>query len=294
MPNDVGTMNAVWTAPDGVEWNLSDISPDRGYFTTDKVGGWGARPYELVTDPQPRGGERVRFVRAQPARLTWPLHIWGTTHQEFVTRYRALRKAFMSTVHRGQVGVLRVARPDGTSREIQAFYEDGFGGEPGQNWVSANPVLTLFCPEGAWSDPEHTEVSRSPSAQVPFNDPFLSISPSQILGTTTITNPGDLTAWPTWTITGPASSISATNNTAEHTFTINYTLLAGETMTVVTAGPQPGVRGPADQNLSGELNWPEAYLWGLEPGDNEVEFIVGGSSGTTNITLTFHALYEGA
>jgi hypothetical protein len=35
-----------------------------------------------------------------------------------------------------------------TTREIECWYEDGFRGEPGQNWVSATPVPTLMTPDG--------------------------------------------------------------------------------------------------------------------------------------------------
>ncbi len=81
---DVGTMFATWTDPTGVVWPLTDIAPERGYFTTFGVGGWGAMGYEIVVDPMARGGESVRHIRAQPARLTRPVHIWGETHQQVV------------------------------------------------------------------------------------------------------------------------------------------------------------------------------------------------------------------
>lgn len=294
MPNAVGTMNATWIDPDGTEWPLTDIAESRGYFTGREIAGWGAAPYELVTDPQPRGGETLRFIRQQPARITWPLHVWGETHLEFVTRYRALRRAFMMTVHKGLPGILRVARPDGSSREIQAYYEDGWGGETRENWVSANPVLTLWCPEGSWYDTQATTITRSASDTVPFNNPFLRLSPATVLGSTTVNNPGDLTAWPEWTINGPATSITATNHTLGQQFVLTYTLTVGQAITVTTAGPHPNVRGPSGENLSGQLNWPTAYLWGLDPGDNSVEFVVGGSSVDTSIVLSFNARYEGA
>lgn len=295
MPNAVGTMNATWTDPTGLVWQLSDTSDSRGYFTGPDIAGWGAMPFELITDPQPRGGESIRAIRSKPARITWPLYIWGETHLEFVDRWRALRRAFMLTVHKGLPGVLRVARPDGTSREIQAYYEDGFAGEPGQNWLSARPALTLYCPDGAWYDPVPTVIQRSPAAAVPFNNPFLSISAAQVIGSTTVNNPGDLVAWPQWTIAGPATSVTATNHTLGQAFTLTYTISVGQTITVVTSGPNPRVIGPSGENLTGQLNWPVAYLWGLDPGDNEVEFVVGGSSpGNTEIEMAFNARYEGS
>ena len=72
---DVGTMLATFIDPTGVEWPMSDTSDDRGYFTTAQIAGWGAPPFEITTDPVPRGGDSVRFIRSKSSRITWPLHI---------------------------------------------------------------------------------------------------------------------------------------------------------------------------------------------------------------------------
>lgn len=287
----IGTMNATFTDPTGVEWPLSDIGEDRGYFTTSQVAGWGALAFEYTTDPIPRGGESVRNIRAQAARITWPLHIYGTTYLEFTDRYRALRRAFLSTVHRQTPGVLKVARPDGTARQINVFYEDGFAGEAGENWRYANPVLTLYAPDGYWSDVTPTTVLRSYSPGVNFLSPFPSVSSSQVIGNTTITNNGDVEAWPTWTVTGPMTALTATNNTTGRSFILTTTLLSGEQATITTF--QPTVRGNSGQNLVGSLNWPTAYLWELIPGDNSVTFTVGGSGTGTKIQLDYYARYDG-
>jgi hypothetical protein len=293
--SDVGTIYATWTDPTGVEWPLTDKTPDRGYHTTRGIAGWGAMPYEIVTDPQARGGETVRHVRQLPARLTWPLNIWGDTHLEFVDRYRALRRAIMMTVHRGQPGRLTVMRSDGSGRFIEAFYEDGWGGESGENWLFANPVVTFYCPDGAWKDIERVVETRTfgtAGTLVSFLAPFPTFSAGQSGGSPTLTNPGELVAWPEWVITGPASGITGTNVTTGKSFSLVYDLAAGESITVTT--DRPTVRGPAGQNLVNALNWPTAYLWGLEPGDNTVEFSIGGSGIGTTIEISFYPRYEGA
>jgi hypothetical protein len=289
---DVGTINATWTDPTGVVWPLSDTSPDRGWFTSDGVGGWGAAPYEIVVDPMARGGESVRYIRANPARVTWPIYVWGDDHTEFVARYRALRQAFLMTVHRSLPGLLTVARPDGTARQIEAYYEDGWGGEAGQNWLWAHPAVTLYCPDGAWRDVQQVVTRRGASTPVAFNTPFLTLTGSAVLGDTVVNNPGDITAWPVWTITGPCTGLIATNSTTGQTFTLSYALLAGEQAVITT--DRPTVRGPAGQNISGSLNWPTAYLWGLAPGDNTVTFNVLGSGVGSAIDLAFYPRYEGA
>lgn len=288
---DVGSITATWTDPDGGVWPLSDIGDDVGVFTTFAIAGWGAGPHEIVTDPDTRGGETVRYIRPQGARITWPLHIWGSTHLAFVQRYRALRRAFMSTLQRRRPGTLRVAFPDGSAREIDCFYEQGFGGEAGQNWVSASPVLTLYAPTGVWRDTEQITVSRSFAPGVDYLDDYLTVSASDVLGATAIDNPGDVEAWPLWTIDGPATSVTATNHSTGDAFTLTYGLSAGQTITIDTL--QPALRGPAGQNLVGSLNWPSAYLWPLLPGNNDVEFAVAGGNVGTRIQLAYNPLYQG-
>lgn len=296
---DVGTMRATWTDPSGQVWELSNTADDLGYFTVPGIAGWGARPYEYVVDAVPRGGDMLRAIRGQSAKLTWPLHIWGDTHQQFVQRYRGIKAAFLRTAWRGQPGVLRVERPDGTAREVECFYEDGFGGGGAgvdaatEDWLSANPVLTLVAMDGFWRATQPVVVTRSYAPGGSFLQPFLQVSLSQVLGDTVVVNPGDVAAWPTWVITGPMTGITATNVTTGLVFQLSYTLLAGQQITITT--DRPTVRGPAGQVLTGALNWPsQAYLWPLQDGPNEVTLNISGASAGTGVQLTFHPRFEGA
>lgn len=289
---DVGTMLATWTDPLGQEWQLTDISPELGWFTTQGPGGWGAVPIEMVTDPIARGGEQVRFIRVQPRTITWPLHIWGETHQEFIERYRLLLRAFTSTTHQQAPGILTIIRPDGTRRQIYAYYREGFEGEPGENWLSANPVLNLWCPDGYWTDTEDTTISRSQPIASNFFSPFITVGSSRVLGDTEIINPGEIEAWPRWVIVGPMTKLTATNITLGQRFAITYPLGAGQQIQITTQRPM--VRGPGDVNLTGYLDWPAAYLWPLLPGTNQVNFQVDGAETGTRIDMGFRARYEGA
>lgn len=290
---DVGTITATWIDPLGGQWPLSTTADSIGWFTRPGVAGWGATSYEIVTDPLARGGESVRFVRAQPARLTWPLHVFGDTHLEFVQRLRALKRAFLMTMHRRTPGILRVMRPDGKGREIEAFYEDGWGGQGGhEDWLFADPVLTLFCPDGYWRDIEPISVYNTYGTLVSYLDPYPTVSESQVLGNTTIANPGDVVAWPVWRIDGPAEQIVATNHSTGEAFTLTHTLMAGEYITITTQ--RPTIRDGTGANLAAALNWPSAVLWGLLPGDNSIEYSVTGATTGSRITLNFYARYDGA
>lgn len=279
----------TWLAPDGQEWPLDDLR--LGWVTPRGRAGLGAAPIELVSDAHPRGGSRVRHIQPQSRVITWPLFIEGSSHLEFIGRYRDLARAFASTRWRGP-GRLRVARPDGTTREIEAFYQAGFDGEPGRGWLHDTVVLSLFCEDPYWRGAEAVSSPYVNGAAVSYLSPYLTVSPSSVLGAASATNPGDVEAWPSWSIVGPASAVTATNHTTGESFTLTATLTAGQTATITT--DPPTVRGPAGQNWTGSLNWPGAVLWGLQPGFNDVEFAVTGASSATSITLAYVPRYETA
>lgn len=291
---DTGRPTFTYTDPEGTVWDLSSIDPGIGRFTRPGVQGWGATQYTLTLDKLPRGGVSVRGIRAEEGRLTWPLNVYGETHLEWLRRYRALRNAFLMTVWRNQPGVITVTRPDGSARQIDVLYEDGFQGEGNDDDVLfASPVLTLLCPDSYWRDVTPVILRREfQGGNTSFFAPYPTVSGGQILGDTTLTNDGDVQAWPSWTITGPATSITATNYTTGQTFTLSTTLTPGELVTITTK--RPTVRGPAGQSLINALNWPAAYLWGLVPRANSVNFGVAGADIGTAIELSFFPRYEGA
>lgn len=291
-PENPGSMRAVYTDPDGVEWPLTGPHHLHGSFTTRGPAGWGAGSITIVTDPLATGGESVRHIRANARRLTWPLHIYGHTHQQFVERYRALVAAFTATTHRRKPGMLRVERPDGSARQIDVYYEDGLQGAAGENWLSANPVLTLYCPDGYWRDVNPTEVIREYAVGATFLGDYPRVSSSRVLGETTIVNPGEAPSPPVWTITGPATSFTAINHTIGQQFEVSYSLAGGEQITITTTPPT--VRGPGDVNLVDALSWPDSQLWLLAPQSNDIEFTIGGATTGSSVRMVFYPRYEAA
>lgn len=298
-PADVGTIRATWHAPDGTEWVLTP-PPDLGahrWLTMAGIAGWGAPPVALPADPHPRGGVRVRHRRAEARTITWPIHVWGDSHLEFVAARRAITNAFVQTRRLGP-GVLRVARPDGTARQISGWYVDGAQGEAGEDWLHATLVVQLLCEDPWWRAVTPIADRRGyAGAAQPFLHPFMRIASAQKLGESVITNPGDVEAWPVWTITGPATSITATNHTTGEAWTLTPDFgdgdSLGDNVAVITTDP-PTVRGPDGETWTGRLDWPGAVLWGLAPGDNRVTFDVAGADEGTEIAWSYHPRYETA
>ncbi|WP_435239555.1 phage tail protein [Streptomyces sp. YPW6] len=304
----VGNATASYTDPTGTVWPLSQSSV--GWFTlAEGVSGLGAAAYTLTSDAQPRGGARLRHAQPQPRTIIWPLHVYGDTHLQFTERWRQLSTAFTRTLRRGRdgrrtPGTLTIARPDGTSRSVRVYYSAGFEGQGkrGSGIISDSVALALWCEDPYWTDAQAVTVHRETGALVDFLDPFPSVSSSQVLGETTLTNPGDAVVWPTWTITGPASLITFTNETTGESFVLDPSevghgpLTTGEQVTVRTDPGQVRFQDGSPDGVpwSGALNWPEAVLWGLEPGLNDVTFQLDGSGPGSAVDMQFFPRHETA
>ena len=292
----VGFATASYTDPSGKVWPLTDEAS--GWFTlSDGASGLDVTPYDLTKDAYPRGGSRLRHAQPADRTIIWPLHVYGDTHMQFVGRWRALGTALAATLHDGP-GWLEIARPDGTRRRIAVIYQDGFEGQGAQGIgiISDTAILTLYCQDPYWIDPVPVTEGREYGVGVDYLDPYPQVSSGQILGVTTLTNPGSVEAWPTWTITGPADLVTVTNEGTGEEFILDPAgvdhgpLLDGEQV-VVTTDP-PRVRGPEGETWTGALNWPGATLWALRRGVNNVSFQLDGADAGSRVQVSFNARYE--
>jgi hypothetical protein len=297
---DVGYCVATWYAPDGTVWPL--MAPQTGVFTmAEGVSGLGAAAIEITVDERSRGGGRVRHVQPGSRTIVWPLYVQGDTHTEFIQTWRAVTKAFTQTTQLGP-GQLEIARPDGSARRVDAYYQAGIdtSGKQGYGITSDFFVLSLLCEDPYWRDAQPQRLHREFSAGVDYLSPYPSVSSSQVLGATTLVNPGDVEAWPQWTMTGPASLLTATRQDTGDAFSLNPSataighgnLTAGQYVTVDTDPPR--VRYMDGTNWSGALNWPGAVLWSVPPGQTDVTFDLTGAAAGSAVDMTFYPRYETA
>ncbi|MBZ6259767.1 phage tail family protein [Streptomyces olivaceus] len=302
---EVGYASITYVDPTGRRWPMTDLSA-AWYTLAEGVSGLGAATYVLTADPHPRGGTKLRHVQAQDRTIVWPMHVRGIDHTVFTKNWRDLGRAFTRTLRTGAdgrltPGWLEVARPDGSGRRIAVYYHSGWDGlgqtATGITWDNASR-LTLYCEDPYWEDLQAQTVHRETGAGVDYLAPYPAVSSSQVLGATTVENPGDVDVWPTWVITGPATSIQFTRSDTGDAFTLDMedtehgALLAGQTVTIST--DPPGVRSDTGENLSDGLNWPEAVLWSIPPGATPVIFQLSGAEAGSAVDLTYHPRYETA
>lgn len=297
-----------WIAPNGQVLALND--PTSMLWSTRGVSGLGLAPRELITTDNPEGGTVVEFTRVRERTIIWPIRIYGDTHEQFMTVWREAAELFALTESMGMPGRLRITRGwDGSQREIPAYYVSGWEQEAEDAaWLRGGAVLNLHCPSPWWRDVTPTVFERRQEAQSAWLDPFPTYSSGSVLGATTLTNLGAQPAWPSWTIRGPLTQLTATNSTRGETFVLTYPLARGETITISSKPVQ--VRGPAGEQLISAVNkLTGGVLWRLDPkiknvfsGESQIVFAATGSDGEsapglddgTLIRLEIDQLYETA
>ncbi|MEU2764250.1 phage tail protein [Streptomyces sp. NPDC007094] len=293
---EVGYAAITYIDPTGRRWPMTDTTLE-WYALAEGVSGLGAAMYTLTSDPHPRGGARLRHVQPQPRTIVWPVLVKGADHMAFTDNWRGVGQAFTRTLREGP-GTLEVARPDGSIRRLLVHYSDGWDGRgqtaTGITWDSA--VVTLWCEDPYWVDAVPRHIHRESGSAEDFLVPYPTVSSSQVLGETVVTNPGDVEVWPEWVVTGPASLITFTREDTGDSFVLDPTatahgaLLAGEQVTISTDPLR--VRFQDGSNWVGALNWPSAVLWSLPPGATPVSFQLDGATTGSAVDLTFHPRYE--
>lgn len=289
----------TWVDPSGVSWLLSAPDTQR-YWITRQPKGLGAIPLGISVVARARGGLQIVSTQPQARRITFGVFVEGDDHTGFVTNWRALGQALTCTTYLG-VGQFQVGRPDGSTRQIDAVYEAGYDSEDEDLGLTSDLMaVTLLCPTPQWQDTQAVTVTSSYAASSgSFFSPYPNVGSGLTIGATTITNTGTATTWPSWTINGPASAITATNTTTGESWTVDPhatglsygDLTSSDVVTVITDPPE--ITGP------GSGNWQAALvagssLWGLRPGTNEITYSVTGAGTGTSVSLTYIPAYDTA
>lgn len=203
-----GLLTHTWVGWDGSKWDLSaDESPVR---LGSGVRGMAMPPTRRSVSTSPTvPGSRTRSVEVGDRPVFWPVHVLAADGAAWLDA----DDAFMRTMHPEKSGVWTVTRQDGRSRSLRILYvEDGdfsYEVDPTETFAETYG-LTFVAPQPYWYGPE---VSRTfaGAAPVDFYTGFSSgyfISRSRTPASAKITNPGDVAAWPVYTITAGAGGLT--------------------------------------------------------------------------------------
>lgn len=277
----------MWTGADGVTWDLNDWTS--GVYLASGLVGMGHAPIERWTDDSPAmAGSRFRGARALARSVQWPIVI---TTQTSNGTWRDLARRWWRGWSMGTAGTWTVTDSGGSSRSIDLLHNPSgdfaLNYDPGLiSWVPwtvdavadfpywrGDPVIT------SWQ--QVTPVAFiGASGAPPFN-----IMSAASLNTAQMDNPGDVDAWPVWTITGPFDSISIT--VAGGTIT-GPAVASGQTVVVDTSPTNPVAIRNGTTDVSGSFT-----AWDPRPvpaGAAVPVTITGTGLGQVSVSLT--PLYE--
>lgn len=278
-----GDLVQLTSCPTGIDWQFGRSGGDMP-------------PFDTGEDPYPAGdGSIPRPSRATPRTHILPLLV----HMARWVDWRAVQQTLLRALNPlDGDGVLTIYQPDGSARQIGARY---IGGAEGQDvmdlrglWFRKYPVaLKSFDP--FWSDVQPHATIRfgniSPSVHL-LDAPFLplKLADAQSIGTTDADNIGDVPAYPVWTINGPATVVTLTNDTTGETLTVTHTLTGGQSIIIDTRPLRKSIVTNLGANLWASTG-ANPSLWSLARGLNHLTITVAGSDATTNVLLDFTPRY---
>ena len=107
----------------------------------------------------------------------------------------------------------------------------------------------------------------------------------------TITVPGTKSAWPVWYITGPGAGLRLKNNTTGKELRLEYTIGAGEVITVLTGKTATFGNAVVSSSVGSIYRYltDSSELWPLVVGDNEIEIGLTGTDSNSLVRLTYAA-----
>lgn len=272
----------LWRGWDGSEWDLTD--PRGGVFLVrGGMRGLGMPKIEHYRDRSPAvHGAFYRGTSYAPREVFWPVFLYhdGST-REWVERDRA----WWDSLHPEHEGVLTVEVPGVSSRSIRVRLEDDDDWVPEvdpafMGWASYGVRLQAdqplwegqAAPGNEWTadDPVPFHGGKTPGA------PVIRISSGRTMAAATLTNPGDVEAWPIWTFNGPTGEAGATATIAGRTVSVALELALGEKVVIDT---RPTEQTAFKYSATGSITDVFEYV-------NEIDFAPVPARSTVDLVLT--------
>ena len=158
-------------------------------------------------------GRRITGHRHSERRVFWPLVIAAASGLDWLT----IRRAFFASLSYSVDGTFTVTADDGQVRTLRLHL-----GEQDDRGYDIDPALIPFerldvemvADDPWWKGPQVVAEFAPVGDVLPFfavtTDRVFNLMSSNTVDSATVANPGDVDAWPKYTITGPASEFSAT------------------------------------------------------------------------------------
>jgi hypothetical protein len=229
-------LQMTWTGWDGSLWNLTTIA--HGAVMMAGVRGLSMPPVQhYLTTYASVDGARWRGNTIEPREVFWPIQIFhDASSQAWIDRERA----FWRTMRPGKTGVWTVILPSGEKRHLDCRFSDD-----SQQAFNLDPVavgwnnygINLVAHQPFWRGERVRNAWKSEADPIPFFPTeeirHFTISPSNGLSDATVTNPGDVVAYPVWEVYGPC--LTAHVGIYDELIEIPFAVDAGKVLIIDTA-----------------------------------------------------------
>jgi Phage tail protein len=274
-----------WFDPTGVEYALNGDA----YLFLDNPGrtGFKSLPPMMTTvlNVPLTDGDVPRFTLASPRPLSVHTLIKGSNPTDFEQVRTVLQNGMNPKLGSG---FFRCTRQDGTRRDINCKYVDGFIGD--ESWGVSSSVhqellLGFVAHDPYFYDTLATVLTFTATAATNF----FPITPLRLSSTSigsgfSIFNSGDVESFPVFTIQGPGTNPLLTNTTTGKALLATITLGAGQVLTIDTGAKT--VTRDDGSNQFGTLGL-SSVLWSLAVGQNALTLAMGGAGVGSQITVAY-------
>ncbi|MEU6389959.1 phage tail family protein [Streptomyces sp. NPDC046939] len=261
-------------------------------------------PFGLFSDDSPNlDGSIYRSARATAREVMIPVYLYGVDRQTI----NALKRKFFQALNpkRGYCVLKFTEGGASVARKLNAYYKGGMEGAEGEAagfcWAKYGLTFTAMDP---WFYADQWESTRWAFGT---GDPLLSKTraflplrlSNGVLGgageSLTITNPGDIEAWPMWVLYGPIKSFSLRGPKGDRISASPIPdgtdlVPTGRTLTIDTRPGQKTVKDDQGKNYWSKLDT-NPQFWSVDPGDSEAKVSVVTGSGKAAVLLTFQPKY---
>lgn len=280
------TETILWVDPDDGVTELDCEWDANGRFAPDPI-------FEADGVPgQP--GMRLRSVRHDVHEFQMKFWVYQPSEEQLRTEVR--NTVYRMDPTRG-LGRLRVIAPGGDSREIFCRVSRGLGLNEVLSedaaFYAQRVTATFLAHDPYWYSVGDTAIVYTGDVEAATFFPFFPLRLSAgavFVDDNDVNNPGDLEAWPVWTISGPASNVVISNLTTEKSIVLNTTITSGQSVTIDT---RPGAKTVLNDDGTSLFSLMSATssLFSLAQGTNHIQVSMDSTSATSSIRLAFRARY---
>ena len=274
-----------WVDSDG---NLFPLQVPGEVRTLKGVQGRTFNPVDFDDETVPfQAGERLRQIRHGAREVAVPLLVQGGSQQQVRDRLRVWSRRFDTT--RGDGRLVSNMFGSGERELVCRFVGTLESGEQDESDRSQRFVAVFRAFDPFWRDTSDTQLvyDLGEESQPFFPFPPLVLSGGAIFVSPTVTNGGDVDAFPVWTIQGPGGPIILTNVTTGETLGVDTTLVSSSQRVIVDTRPfRKSIVREDGTNLYGQRT-SGSSLWSLAPGDNIIQVSLAGATVDSEVRLRF-------